>query len=212
MKTPRFVKPDGSLVVQPEKFGLLMGNRGVLGLKHFEKYQPCAPSKPWITCVLKKDGVPIEKTEVDYTRLFMLDEVTAFAAGHRPCHSCQRRRYNDLAAVWEKATRYGIEELDRILSTERCDEDGRKKTFSSTIRELPNGVFVRIPGSEQPGLLLWEKIFPWSVDGYQFPIKPSCNTEVQVLTPKSIVLMFNKGFPLPVNRNETIHSSVLNFL
>lgn len=38
--------------------------------------------KPWITCVLKdRYNHPLPKTHVKYTRLFFIDEVTAFAAG-----------------------------------------------------------------------------------------------------------------------------------
>ena len=212
MKIPRFVKPDGSLVVQLEKLGLLMGNRGVLRPSHFEHPQPCAPGKGWLTCVVKRDGQPIEKTPVDYTKLFMLDEVTAFAAGHRPCYSCQRQRYNEFVDVWEKATGYDREEIDSVLTSERCDEEGKKRVFEAPLGGLPNGVFVRVPGSEQSAMLLWGKLFPWSIEGYQSPIKPAHNIQVQVLTPKSIVLMFAKGFPLPVNRDETIHPSVLNYV
>lgn len=65
-----------------------MGNRGVLHnagkeLKHLYKI------KPWITCALEFKGRRRElMTPGAYTELFFLDEVTAFAAGHRPCAEC----------------------------------------------------------------------------------------------------------------------------
>lgn len=68
-----------------------MGNRGELKPRHYETAQPFA-KKPWIACVFKdKNGTPYPKlSELKYTKLFMLDEVTAFAAGHRPCGQCQK--------------------------------------------------------------------------------------------------------------------------
>ena len=35
-----------------------------------------------------------------YTELFFLDEVTALAAGHRPCFECRRRDAERFAGLW----------------------------------------------------------------------------------------------------------------
>ena len=212
MKWPRFVSPDGTLVAQPEKVGLLMGNRGVLRPIHYERELPCAPQAPWITCVLKEDGKPLPKTTVKYTKLFMLDEVTAFAAGHRPCRSCQHHRYEEFVWMWGKSSGYGKGEVDEKLAYERGGGNDRKKIFTSALEDLPHGTFVKLPGSDQPYLTLWGKLFPWTVNGYDRPVAQEGSTMVQVLTPKPIVLMFKKGFPLSLNREETIHSSLMRFL
>ncbi len=83
-----------------------MGNRGELKPHHYELVQPYA-TKAWIACVLRKsDGTPYPKIpELKYTKLFMLDEVTAFAAGHRPCGQCQMKRYVQFVEFWSKANR-----------------------------------------------------------------------------------------------------------
>jgi hypothetical protein len=211
-KTPRFVTPEGALAVQTEKIGLLMGNRGILLPKHFGQNQPCVPNTPWLACLIKKNGVPIKETIVKYTKLFFLDEVTAFAAGHRPCYSCQRHRYKSFIESWEKVARTDVKSLDADLHRDRCNDDGSKRIYPEVLGKLPNGVIVRLSESDKPYLLLWGKLFPWTADGYGPPITLSMSSSVQVLTPAVIVQMFKTGFPLPLNREETIHSSVLNYL
>ncbi len=196
IKTPRFVTPEGSLIVHPSKFGLLMGNRGTLGPKHHALPQPHAPSKPWITCLLKKDGIPLPKTEVSYTRLFFLDEVTAFASGHRPCSQCQYHRHVLFSDMWIKTFGKKSPHFDEVLHRDRCNEDGTKRTYSSRLAELPSGVIVRFNESDQPYLLLWGKLFPWSMKGYDRPATIPVNTTVNVLTPISIVEMLKAGFSL----------------
>ena len=99
-----------------------------------------------------------------------------------------------------------------ILGRERCDDKGHKMAFASLLGDLPSGVFVRIPGSLRPFLILWGKLFPWTPDGYKRPLQLALHTEVQVLTPKPVVQMFKEGFPLPINREETVHPSVLAHL
>jgi len=211
-KTPRFVTPEGSLIVPPFKSGLLMGNRGTLGPKHFALPQPHAPNKAWITCILKENGKPLPKVDVKYTRLFFLDEVTAFAAGHRPCRMCQFRRYELFKDMW--ATTFGkrAPDFDETLHRDRCHEDGTKRTFFSPLAELPSGVMVKLNEGDEPYLFLWGKLFPWSMTGYGRPITLTDNTMVNVLTPASMVEMFRGGFPLLVNREETLHSSILAYL
>ena len=186
-----------------------MGNRGILLPKHYELPQPFA-IKPWIACVLKdKNNVTLPKTEVKYSRLFLLDEVTAFAAGHRPCGQCQRKRYMDFVDIWVKANRKDRSLLDDLLHAERCDSEGLKHKDISALKELPNGTMVQISEGGQPHLWLWGKLFPWSVQGYGVPIAVSDTAAVQVLTPRSIIKTFQAGFPLILNSETTVHPSVI---
>lgn len=210
-KTPRFVQPDGSLIVQPQKIATLMGNRGTLGPVILQRPQPHASSKPWITCVLKENGKTLPKTSVSYTKLFFLDEVTAFAAGHRPCCECQPERYDMFLHYWKKYIQKDTSDFDIKLHQNRCNENGSKKTIECQLGELPSGVMVMFPGSTQPYLLLWNKLFPWSIDGYGSPVDRSMVSDVTVLTPSLIVKILQNGFPLLVNREETIHPSVLGY-
>lgn len=198
--------------MQPEKIGLLMGNRGKLGPILHLLPQPCASGKPWITCITKENGIPLPKANVTYTKLFILDEVTAFAAGHRPCGQCQSQRYNLFVAALEKIGRLKGKTVDDILYEDRYDENRLKRTYLCALDKLPSGVMVRLPGYDNPYLLLWGKLFPWTMNGYERPISASMRATVQVLTPSSIVQMFKEGFPLNVCREETIHPSVLKYL
>ena len=43
-----------------------------------------------------------------YTELFFLDEVTAFAAGHRPCFECRRKDAERFAALFSGKTQARI--------------------------------------------------------------------------------------------------------
>lgn len=212
IKIPRFVTPEGSLIMQTSKSGLLMGNRGTLGPKHYSLPQPHAPNKPWITCLLKENGKPLPKVDVKYTRLFFLDEVTAFAAGHRPCRQYQFQRYDLFDKMWTKAFGKKAPHFDDALHCDRCHEDGTKRIFSSPLAELPSGVMVKLNEGGQPHLLLMGKLFPWSMNGYCKPITISDNAIVDVVTPVSLVEMFRLGFPLLVNREETIHQSIFKYL
>ncbi len=85
------VTPFGELAVTPAR-GTLMGNRGgrihsdsrTLGRRRWA-------SRQWICCVLKFKNRQRDVWGRYYTELFFLDEVTAFAAGHRPCFECRRK-------------------------------------------------------------------------------------------------------------------------
>ncbi len=207
------VTPLGTLTSAPTGIrGLLMGNRGTLSPRHYELPRPFA-IKPWITCVLKdKNNQPRPKSDVKYSRLFFLDEVTAFAAGHRPCGQCQGKRYRHFVEVWSKANLKDGAQLDEVLHAERCGIQigGAGHPDVLMLRQLPSGTMVRLQQDGQPHLLLWGKLFPWTVQGYEAPVGLSDSTEVQALTPRSIVKTFQAGFPLLLNSEVTVHTSVLD--
>jgi hypothetical protein len=211
--TANQVTPFGSIESAPTGFrGLLMGNRGVLLPRHYDMPRPYA-IKPWITCVLKdKSNQPIPKSDVKYTRLFFLDEVTAFAAGHRPCGQCQKKRYIQFVDIWCKANLKDSKQLDEILHIERTETHIGGAGFQRVAmpKDLPSGTFVRLENDRRPHLLLLGKLFPWAITGYAAPTRLTDTAVVQVLTPASIVKTFQAGFPLPINSEVTVHSSVLN--
>lgn len=213
--TANQVTPLGTLESAPTGFrGLLMGNRGVLKPHHYELSKPFAV-KPWITCVLNdKNNQPLPKSNIKYTRLFFLDEVTSFAAGHRPCGGCQKARYFLFVDFWCKANLKHSKQLDEVLHSERTEFQilSSGHPHVAMLKDLPSGVFVRTEPEGRPHLLLLSKLFPWTVQGYSSPISLSGTTEVEVLTPKSIVKTFQVGFPLPINSGVTVHPSVLDHL
>lgn len=206
------VTPEGTLATAPTGFrGLLMGNRGELSPRHYELPRPFA-IKPWITCVLKdKNNQSLLKTKVKYTRLFFLDEVTAFAAGHRPCGGCQNKRYKQFIEVWSKANRRDASKVDEVLHAERCGAQigGAGHPDVLMLKELPSGTMVRLQQDGQPHLVLWGRLFPWTVQGYEAPVELPDSTAVQIITPMSIVKTFQAGFPLLLNSDVTVDKSVI---
>jgi hypothetical protein len=85
------VAPNGEIFAVPER-GTMMGNRGgkfhrddqTLGKRRWA-------SSHWICCDLHWKDQHHEPMGQGYTSLFFLDEVTALAAGHRPCFFCRRK-------------------------------------------------------------------------------------------------------------------------
>jgi len=83
------VSAFGVLEADPAR-GTLMGHRGRLvdaqGML-VRRWQ----LERWITCVLAFKGRRRHPLMAPgrYTELFFLDEATACAAGHRPCHECR---------------------------------------------------------------------------------------------------------------------------
>lgn len=183
-----------------------MGNRGVL---HDESKRIVAPwrLKRWITCALQfKDRHRIVFAPRRWSELFFLDEATAFAAGHRPCGECRRDRFNEFRAAWMSVNAdllagsdSRIDEIDKVLHAERIMRDGGKQTYRARLDTLPSGAFVEY--RHAPHLLWHGSLRPWSFGGYGAPIKAR-STEVIVLTPKSIVRVFQSGL-LP-----QVHASV----
>jgi hypothetical protein len=183
-----------------EARGAWMGNRGIL---HDDEKRIVAPwrLKRWITCTLSFRG---RKRQVfaphRYSELFFLDEATSFAAGHRPCAECRRERYNEFRAAWIEANsgrtadrKPGAEEIDSVLHVERAIRGGGKKTWQAHLAELPRGTCIEHRGRAH---LVWSgKLWPWTFAGYEDPV-PMCAAapQVAVLTPQSVVRVFESGF------------------
>lgn len=179
--------------------GMYMGNRGVL---HNENQEIIATHriKCWVTCLLEFKGRQRKiMTPNRYTELFFLDEATAFSAGHRPCAECRRNRYNEFKEKWLQANgelllgmKPTAANMDKIIHEERI-QNKQKVTYTSTLNELPDGTMVEI---KSKAYLIWKnKLYEWSFTGYsKAEIDYKENDEVEVLTPKSYVNTFLKGF------------------
>ena len=90
MPLPNRVTPFGELIATSAR-GTLFGNRG--GRFHGEGRTLTLrrwASKQWICCELQFKNRHRTVWGRGYTELFFLDEVTGFAAGHRPCFECRR--------------------------------------------------------------------------------------------------------------------------
>jgi hypothetical protein len=176
-----------------------MGNRGIL---HDDQKRIVVPwrLKRWITCALTFRE---RKRQVfaphRYSELFFLDEATSFAAGHRPCAECRRERYNEFRAAWMEAysnvadRKVGADDIDSVLHAQRAIRGGGKKTWQAHLAALPSGTFIEYRG--RPHLIWNGRLWPWTFAGYEDPVPSSAAAaEVTVLTPQSIVRVFESGF------------------
>jgi hypothetical protein len=191
------VDPFGELIATPAR-GLLFGNRGgrfhrddqTLGTRRWA-------SRQWICCVLrfKNRRHPVWRDR--YTALFFLDEVTAFAAGHRPCFECRRADAKSFAEKWGQAKGVAVPhapEMDIVLQSERLDGCA-KRTHDLPISDLPDGTVFALPG--WPGAafaLRGSNLLRWSEHGYVEKVARPRGV-VQVLTPPSIVGVLAAGYP-----------------
>lgn len=195
MPLPNRVDPFGSIAAVPER-GLFLGNRG--GRFHRDDKtigpRPWA-SQQWICCVLSFKGrrrAPLMGR--GYTELFFLDEVTALAAGHRPCFECRRADATRFAAAWARARGLSkpssAPEMDAVLHGERL-EGRAKRMWRADAAGLPDGTMVAAGG--QAFAVRGGEMLTWSYACY-LPARPRPSREVDVLTPSSIVAVLNEGF------------------
>jgi len=194
------VNPWGEIIATPER-GLFMGNRGCLhdGQRRVTK---AWARPPWVTCLLEfKNRHRAVMSPGQYTELFFLDEATALAAGHRPCATCRRTDYDAFKSLWLKAnpelavrSEGKTTEIDKLLHAERVDARRNKRTWSVRLGDLPDGSIVVLLGSREP-LLVWDgQVHTWTPAGYTAARSLDPDTEVQVLTPPSVVKALAQGY------------------
>ncbi len=197
MPLPNRVAPDGGLFADPAR-GLLFGNRG--GRFHDpltrEHPQRTYASRQWICCRLSFKGRRRPVWGRGYTELFFCDEVTALAAGHRPCMECRR----DAALAYRAALMKGaglavpplFPEIDRRLDAER--RIGRtQKLHHLPLEGLPDGCMIRRADGQGFLALKGGKALLWSPGGYVAQLDRPTGM-AQVLTPPSTLAALANGF------------------
>ena len=189
------VDPFGVLFADPAR-GLFMGNRGgrlhggdrALGSRRFV-------SRQWICCRLEFRGRHRKVWGESYTELFFLDEVTAFAAGHRPCFECRRRDAEAFAACWRHA--FGLNagpraaDMDRMLHAERLI-DREKRRHRLPIDGLPDGAIVAL--KEGAFAVRGGALLRWAPAGYGARKPWPRGIMVEALTPPSILAVLAAGY------------------
>ncbi len=187
------VTPFGELVADPAR-GTLFGNRG--GKFHRDDRTLSSrrwTSRQWICCVLQFKGRRRNVWGRYYTELFFLDEVTALAAGHRPCFECRRADALAFAEAFGKANhRPSAPEMDLALHAERLD--GRaKRIHRLALDALPDGAMITLTGDDAFAVK-GDVLLPWTPSGYGKPRNRLRGVEVDVLTPPSILRALSRGF------------------
>jgi hypothetical protein len=164
--------------------GTMMGNRGgkfhrpdrTLGGRRWA-------SPHWICCELDWKGRHHEPMGDGYTSLFFLDEVTALAAGHRPCFFCRRQEAQAFLGGRRAAP------FDAALHRERL---AQPPLISDLPADLPDGAIVDIDGKaygiKGPQLLCWSH---W---GYVNAVQRGPVLHGRLLTAPSILAILRAGY------------------
>ncbi len=172
------VDPWGVLHATPER-GTMMGNRGgkfhrpdqTLGKRRWA-------SSHWICCDMFYKDMKHEAMGQGYTSLFFLDEVTALAAGHRPCFFCRRK--DAKAFLGERR----VGEFDARLHSERVS--------TRIAEENVEGAMIEHRG--QAYAVKNQNLLRWSFGGYTSVI-PRANVASSItLTPPSIIAILKSGY------------------
>jgi hypothetical protein len=182
------VTPSGEIIAVAAR-GLFMGNRGCLHdrqgrvVRHFRELR-------WLICLLNFKNRKLELMKPGhYTPLFFLHEVTALAAGHRPCAECRRPAFNQFIGCWpDSAPGMRAAQLDEVLHGERMGPRMR-----APLGDLPGGVFVRLANDPRAFLLQRELLLAWTPFGYEERIAVP-DAVVEVLTPPSAVEVLRRGY------------------
>jgi hypothetical protein len=201
------VTPEGEIIACTAR-GTVFGNRGgrihgadrQLGSKRWH-------SKQWICCVLEFKGRrrPVMAPN-RYTELFFVDEATALSAGHRPCFECRRDAAMQFATLWNAARglpgRARAGDMDDQLHGERVSLIGAqisKPAWTARCADLPDATFVRWSENAAEtaplnGLLVAQRFYAWTPEGYGAARHMAPDAPLQVLTPQSIVTVLAAGY------------------
>jgi hypothetical protein len=186
------VDPFGELFATPAR-GMLMGNRG--GRLHNERRALGTrrwATRQWICCQLEFNNRHRGVWGDSYSELFFLDEVTAFAAGHRPCFECRRRDAEFFTLLFSgKRKRASAPAMDKVLHAERLDGKA-KRLHRRGLDDLPDGAMIVLEGEAYS--VRGERLLRWTPAGYAAARPRPRAMPVDVLTPPSILAVLKGGF------------------
>lgn len=183
------VDPFGEIFTTSAR-GNLMGNRGgklhradkTLGARRWA-------SKQWICCEPDFKERRRAVFGAGYSELFFLDEVTAFAAGHRPCFECRQSDARAFAQAFGGMRRAPA--MDAILHAQRLD--GRaKRLHRVALDDLPDGAMIARDGVAYA--VKGDTLLPWSASGYAIAIARPSKVLADVLTPPAILDVLRAGY------------------
>jgi hypothetical protein len=198
--------PAGNLNAVPSR-GMFTGNRGII---HDPDSRALLnrrwTTKSWIICSCEWKGrkrIPMGRNrpggKTGWTELFFLDEVTALAAGHRPCFVCRRQNavlFAEAFAAGNGLADTKVVKIDKLLHRERA-LSGRARPYvidPDEITRLPSGTIVDADGdflAVRNGIVL-----PWSFEGYLAARDPRelRSREVILVTPRATLAALDTGY------------------
>ena len=198
------VDPFGAISAVPAR-GLFTGNRGVI-------HDPATKAllrrrwttKAWIVCALDHPqgrrrepmGRNAPSGGAGWTELFFLDEVSALAAGHRPCFYCRRAAAQAFRRCFAAGNGMAARDaaapaMDGLLHRQRRAAGALAAPLSGgDIDALPGGAMIEADG------VAWAvrrgRALPWSFAGYGAP--QALPREGRLLTPPVTVAALRAGF------------------
>jgi hypothetical protein len=191
--------PDGTLHAVAAR-GMFMGNRGAI---HDPATRQASgrrwTTRAWIACRLdwkdsRRDvwGANGRNGRPGWSELFFLDEVTALAAGHRPCFHCRRV---DALRFCRAASGLPAPQCDAILHRQRWLSRSAEHVPTSygIAASLPGGAMVQAGGqflAIKGGMAL-----PWDFGGYGKPVPvDSLADSACVVTPPLVLAALANGY------------------
>lgn len=186
--------PDGSLHAVAER-GSLWGNRGAL-LDADGRLARHSRGRGWVCCVLEFGGRHRDQWRPGrLTELYVVDEATALAAGHRPCEECRHADHVRFRRAWTRAfpadTTAAL--VDRRLHAARLVGPGVHRTYEAPLASLPDGTLVEHDG--RWWLVVQDVVRPWSFAGYGPEVpRSSLPAAVTVRTPEPTVAALAAGY------------------
>lgn len=195
-----------------EARGMFTGNRGVIhdpATKTLLKRR--WSTKAWLICVCAYKGRHREvmgrntpSGNAGWTELFFLDEVTALAAGHRPCFYCQRQKAQEFAWLYGEAfgkSEPKATEIDERLHRERWasassvpDHPREIDLDKEAIDALPDGAMVfqgdRTFAKHGPNLRAWT-FWGWADEWDYYDLALA---DIWLLTPPATVEILKRGY------------------
>ena len=184
--------PFGELVATPAR-GTMMGNRGgkfhrddrTLGRRRWS-------SRHWICCDIHYKGKQHEAMGRYYTSVFFLDEVTALAAGHRPCFFCRRKQAQLFLSLADPPLM--ADAADLILHEQRraSRKAADRISHERRVADLPDGAMIAIGG--EPYAVRGRELLRWTFEGYAGVIPREPVARAALITPPLFVTILKNGY------------------
>ena len=186
--------------------GMFTGNRGVIHDPDTRRLLGRRwTTKAWIVCALRHRDVRRQVMgrnraggKTGWTELFFLDEVTALAAGHRPCFACRRERAAVFASCFADA--FGVPsplvaEIDARLHRERLASGGAAASVGRPrLGDLPDGAVVTIGGV--PHAIRAGRALRWGFGGYDggIALAELPDLDAATVTPATTLAVLSAGY------------------
>lgn len=185
--------PNGTLEAVPDR-GLFLAFRGAL-LDRQGTLARYSAGRAWAICALEFKGRRRQQWRPGkLTELYVLDEATGLAAGHRPCGECRYRDYQAFKRAWSAAVGAGkvtAPAIDERLHADRLAAPGIPRSFTADLRSMPDGAMIDRGG--EPWLVLGGRLLRWTQAGYDRAIARTTG-DVTVITPRATVAVLAAGY------------------